>query len=118
MAAPVCHIPPVPPATTQPTGTRLPSIPAATDLSSALRAIAAMRQAIQQLSNQITKDNGVINGFRQDRNQGATWTEDSRVTETVRVTNPQDENQYVDVERINSLSMKNRDTGQTWKWKR
>lgn len=118
MVAPVCHIPPPNTATPQPTGTRLPSIPPATDLNSALRAISALRQAVQQLSNQITQNNGVLNGFRQDRNQGATWVEERRVTETVRVTNPQDENQYVDVERINSLTMKSRDSGQTWQWKR
>lgn len=118
MAAPVCHIPPVPPPTTQPTGNRLPSIPAATDLASALRAISAMRQAIQQLSNQITQDNGVINGFRTKQNQGATWTEDRRVTENVRITNPEDDSQYIDVERINMLRMKNKDTGQTWTWNR
>ncbi len=33
------------------------------------------------------------------------YTESERVTQTVRITNPQDENQFVDVERIQRLKM-------------
>lgn len=33
------------------------------------------------------------------------WTEQSRVTQTVRVENPDDEDQYVDVERISTVTL-------------
>lgn len=44
----------------------------------------------------------------------AEWLEDKsrRETETVRVTNPDDEEQYVDVERINQAVFKRRATGE------
>ena len=118
MVAPVCHIPPAVTVTPQPPGRLLPSIPNAYDLASALRAIAALRQAVQILTNQNTTDNGVINNFNTRRDQTGTWNEERRVTETVRVFNPEDDSQYVDVERINSLRMLNKDTKQTWIWNR
>ena len=68
MAAPVCHIPTSAPAA-QPNGINVPSIPPATDLNSALAAIAALTRAVQLLSGQIntnnkTSDQTVINNFK------------------------------------------------------
>lgn len=40
----------------------------------------------------------------EDAPLGETWFETSRETETVRVTNPEDEEQYVDVERMTRVS--------------
>jgi len=45
------------------------------------------------------------------------WTEKARETETVRVTNPDDDSQFVDVERIKRLVMENSKSGQTLEWK-
>jgi hypothetical protein len=42
----------------------------------------------------------------------AIWDEVSRATSTIRVFNPQDENQWVDVERIDSLIMRGPDSRQ------
>jgi hypothetical protein len=41
-----------------------------------------------------------------------------RVTEKVRLTNPDDKEQYVDVLRINKLVMRNENTGELWVWER
>lgn len=40
----------------------------------------------------------------EDAPVGEVWTETSRETETVRVTNPEDEEQYVDVERMTRVT--------------
>jgi hypothetical protein len=42
------------------------------------------------------------------------WTEDKsrRVTETVRVTNPDDDDQFIDVERIQKMVLKNNRNGE------
>lgn len=44
----------------------------------------------------------------------AEWAEDTgrRITEQVRVTNPKDSDQYVDVERIKQMVFKNQKTGE------
>ena len=42
-----------------------------------------------------------------------TWQETSRTSETVRVTNPEDEEQYVDVERPLTVEFVNGATGET-----
>lgn len=54
------------------------------------------------------KDNGKFN-FQEVRS--------ARTTKTVRVTNPDDSTQFVDVEQINSLTFKN-SNDETWTWKR
>lgn len=41
-----------------------------------------------------------------------------RVTEQVRLTNPNDSTQFVDVVRINKLVMRNENTGELWVWER
>jgi hypothetical protein len=41
-----------------------------------------------------------------------------RVTEQVRLTNPNDDTQWVDVVRINKLVMRNENTGELWVWER
>ena len=44
---------------------------------------------------------------------GQTWTETSRTSTTVRVENPDDADQYVDVERPSSVNFVNTTTGET-----
>ena len=52
-------------------------------------------------------------GVFADEVADASLIEQSRLTETVRVFNPEDETQYVDVERITALTTKNSKTGET-----
>lgn len=111
--APVCNInAPLPSA--QPQVPRLPTIPVATDLPSALAAINAMRQTIQAMTNQF--------GFGP---MGAVKTQavlkelvSKRTTETVRVENPQDSSQFVDVKQINHLEFQDSSSGQRLVWDR
>tara|TARA_R110000803_G_scaffold107227_2_gene175376 strand:- start:2749 stop:3042 length:294 start_codon:yes stop_codon:yes gene_type:complete len=52
-------------------------------------------------------------GVFADEVADASLREQSRTTDTVRVYNPDDEEQYVDVQRITSLTTRNTSTGQT-----
>lgn len=121
VVGPVCHIPPPStPGTPQPFNT--PGIPGpASDLTSAIALVNAMRLALMQLLDQIKQNNtdtGVTNNFITKEDKRSDWVEVNRVVEKVRVANPTDKSQYVDVERINSLTMQHRATGQKWNWRR
>jgi hypothetical protein len=93
--APVCPIVRSQPIPGQPP-TKQTAIPPATDLPSAIRAI-----------------NQIINIYNLKPLQ---YVETNRVTQTVRVYNPNDKEQWVDVERINSLTMQDPVTGGLWQW--
>jgi len=107
MAAPVCPInrdqfigagtPP-----------KFPSIPPATDLPSALRTITVMREIIIMLTNQLKPPVTKL----------GRWQEVSRVEKRVRVENPNDSDQYVEIDRINQLKMRDTVTGEEWVWNR
>ena len=121
--APVCHVS-VDEVINQPTGTKLPSIPIATDLISALAAINAMRQVLMMLTGALQGPPGLRGAQGQGGAAGAAakktkvgrWNEANRTTATERVYNPNDNSQYVDVQRINSLTMTDSVTGETWVW--
>lgn len=49
---------------------------------------------------------------------GLTEDRGSRVVKTVRVYNPQDKEQYVDVQQINRMVFKDAKSGETWTWSR
>lgn len=114
---PVCHIPPAQPQVL-PNLQNLPQVPPATDLPSALAAIAAIRLIINQITNVNNTTNGPRGGGSGSSSEDADWVEDSRVSEKVRVYNPEDKKQYVDIQRINRLVMKNTKTKQHWQWDR
>lgn len=107
-------------------GAKMPFIPVATDLASALAAINAMRNALLQLAGMMSvrsggqqsdrnnKDNS--GNERPDPNRPPRWIEVSRKTQKVRVKNKEDPEQYVDVERINRLVMRDTVTGDYWVW--
>lgn len=104
-------------------GPPLPSIPVATDLPSALQAINALRQTINIIINNTTPSNpgGSPGGGFKSQNQPnpqANFTEirANRVTQTVRVFNPQDHNQFVDVQQITGLTFLDPQTKQTIVW--
>jgi hypothetical protein len=113
---PAPDVPPLPP---------LP--PPATDLPSALQAINTLRQIIMQLTNQIPDNNTGGGGGGRRPDQGAFAASNSkksgnfveqrqlRVTKKVRVFNPQDHTQFVDVEQITSQTFRN-GLGQTLSW--
>lgn len=118
-SAPVCHIPPVT-TTQQPTPINVPSIPlAGPTLASLTGAVNAMRQTLLMLTGQSGANgaNGQA-GKPAKKDPPERWTENARVTETVRIFNPDDHEQFVDVERINKLTMKDKVTGETWTWDR
>lgn len=116
--APICHIPPENPVVPQPGVRALPSIPVATDLSSALRAINALRQTI----NILTQQQGGANNFslKRDPDKKPQWSEQARVVEKEKIyqNNDPTTGNFVEVERINSLTMADKITGQTWRWDR
>jgi hypothetical protein len=125
MAAPVCLIPTVtqvPP----PAAVGLPAIPVPEpNFPSVVNTLVAMKQAIEQLSGQNNNVKGGSNGFQIKNNkkqqkkppQGR-WVETNRVTAPVRIFNPTDQSQYVDVLRINQLTFTDNVTGETWIWNR
>ncbi len=116
MSAPVCHIPPTQPSR-QPSPQELPSIPVAqANVQSLTASVNAMRQVI----NYITGRQGPQGpqGTSGSPSKPARWTEASRSTGTVRIYNPDDKTQFVDVEQINQLTMKDGVTGESWSWNR
>jgi hypothetical protein len=96
--APVCPVTrsEMPPAQR---GIRVPAIPKATDLDSAIKAI-----------------NQLIDLINTDSEPSIRWLEKERTTNIVRITNPEDDSQWVDVERIERLVMEDQETGDLWVW--
>lgn len=96
--APACPVTrsEVPPA--QP-GIKVPFVPKATDLDSAIAAI-----------------NKLIDIVMTDTEPSIRWLEKERVTAIVRIFNPDDDSQWVDVERIMRLVMEDQITGDLWLW--
>jgi hypothetical protein len=119
----------------------LPAVPKAQDLPSALQAIQALTQIVMILSGQPPPQNNVaaqqrvvqgtpvlrfflpgpsgsagppgVGGSRRSN-----WVEAFRTTATVRVENPDDSSQFVEIERINQLVMRDTVTGSTWEFNR
>lgn len=116
--APICHIPPQ--KITDAHGPiPLPSIPLATpNLASLVASVNALRQVVQYLAGQKTPAPLITNNFTTKQPEKGRWNEVSRVTENVRVFNPSDKTQFVDVERINQLKMGDKVTGEQWIWNR
>lgn len=119
--APVCNTA-IPGAVNQPTPKTLPAIPTATDLASALTAIQAITKIVQTLLQGSGSAGGGITGFKTQSGSKASnnFTEvaSRRVTKTVRIYNPSDQTQYVDVQQVSSVTMQDPMTGQTWTWTR
>ena len=124
--APVCNVN-VPQPVVQPSPPALPAIPVATNLATAIQAINVMRQTINTMNNNIppnnqNNQNTNINGFTTKQNQQQNtpqksgFVQVSVVKNTVRITNPDNPDQYVDVEQITGLTMQNPVTGQSWTW--
>lgn len=114
--APVCHVS-VDQVINQPASTPMPSIPPATDLSSALQAIAALTQLVNQLSGRFPSNSGNNKNSKQKVGRFQEL-KPLRTVEKKRIFNPQDKEQFVDVERINRLVFQDTVTGEQWTWTR
>ena len=120
---PVCHIPPKN-NINQPGPQNLPAIPPAQpNIQSLMNTVNALRQVV----NQLTGRQGSQGPAGQAGAQGkpgtsakGTWSEQNRQEETVKIyqNNDPSTGNYVEVKQINKLVMENKDTGQTWTWKR
>lgn len=110
----------------QPTTPLLQNIPYPTpDLPSLWRTTNALRDTVQKMAGQTNTGNNKSPGNSgNQRNpakkntQAPQWTEVQRVTEQVRIYNPNDHEQYVDILQINLLEMRDNLTGATWIWTR
>ncbi len=115
MAAPVCHVS-KDQVISQPDPKQMPSIPHATDLASALLAIAALKKIVEHIVLP-PKNNGHGTVLPPPAKIGR-WTQFNRVTERVKVTNPDDPSQFVEIDRIKTLTMVDNVTGEKWVWNR
>jgi hypothetical protein len=114
----VCHIPPVVPAQ-NPSPVNIPSIPVAdATVQSLQNTVNVMRQVLQLLLGQQGFQGPPGQPGRNAQSATGQFTETKRVTEVVRVFNPDDNTQFVDVERTNQLVMSNKATKQTWVYNR
>ena len=101
----------------QPTAATLPQIPVVTDLQSAINASNVMRQILQALLNQfpglannvaaLNPNNTPPGGGDAFAVGGGDFKQQNVTTKKVRVTNPQDSSQYVDVEQVTGVTWKN-----------
>ena len=130
---PVCHIPPVN-EINQPSPQALPSIPIAQPLPAnasnqqiinGFNDLANMLNQIRNLLNMLAgrqPKQGTTNNVvpKNTKDKPARWVEQSRAVETERVfqNNDPTSGNYVDVQRINRLTMTDHITGESWDWHR
>lgn len=119
--APFCNVKGTVVVPGQSVATVLQPVPKATDLSSLIKAVAALTNNFNALNGQIVNQSfssGAVT--KQDPSKKPAWIEDrgARVVEKVKVFNPDDESQFVEVEQIKSFTMKNAKTGEIFKWQR
>lgn len=130
---PVCHIPPKnTPANPQPTN--MPGLPPPVsppqsnnpgqnsfnnEVASAINSILQMLRSLSSQTQQLINNNGTTNNAT-SAPSGGSWSEAARQTTKVRVyqNNDKTSQNFVDVEQINQLSMKNSKTKDTWTWTR
>lgn len=117
--APVCHV-----SADEPTVPHKPvlvaSIPAATDLATALAAIAALTQNVNALAGRLSQGARGPGGANGAPGKAAPfntrWAESSRTTQERTITD--DTGQFsVTVQQIVGLSMVDAVTGERWTWK-
>lgn len=128
---PVCHIPPKnTPANPQPSN--MPGLPPAVSppaggvannaQSSFNNEVAAAINAILQMLRTLSSQQQalVTNNATSNQQSSGSWSEGSRQMTTVRVyqNNDKTSQNFVDVEQINKLTMKNSKTKDTWTWTR
>lgn len=119
-----------------PNSVNLPSIPVANpnDPNSMAAAINGLRQAYYAERNGTPGDNGASPRGNNPQQSKATkgqqkpqqkpkqkntsdFVETGRTKQKVRIFNPDDHTQWIDIEQITSLTLVNQVTGETWFWK-
>jgi hypothetical protein len=122
---PICHLPPATDTKSQPGPQTLPSVPPAQpNIASLTATVNALRQAVNYLAGRqgVKGSQGQINNFttKQNDKKSGRWTEQARTTEKVKVyqNNDNTSQNWVEVERINQLKMKDSVTGEVWTWDR
>jgi len=122
--APVCNVKGVVQEPNQSVTSDFQAIPKATDLASALAAIQALANNMNNLfrrGNFVQSHVGGISGFSTKKAAAAPGNyievQARRVYKTVRVYNPQDATQYVDVKQIVGLTFVDPVTRRTIVWK-
>ena len=118
MTAPICYINPPPP-TAEPVAPTLPAIPAATDLQSVIQAVNTITQILRSMNNQ--QDGGpqrFTDATVNSKKKRSDFHEvvKKRIVKKVRVFNPQNKSQFVDVKQITGLTFANKLTGQEITW--
>lgn len=117
---PVCHIPPDT-VIDQPGPIALPSIPPAQpNLQSLMNTVNQMRLVINYLSGRQGPQGPKGKSGDNAKAKPARWTEAGRVVEIERVyqNNDRSSPNYIDVQRINQLRMRDGVTGESWTWDR
>lgn len=118
---PVCHIPPKSSVTDQPSPQALPSIPPASPtIASLVNTVNQMRNVINYITGRQGPQGPQGKSSNNAKSKPSRWTEAARVVETVRIFQNNDPNSsnWVDVQRINGLTMKDGVTGESWSWDR
>jgi hypothetical protein len=119
---PVCHLP-SPTVAERHDPVPLPNVPIAQpNLASLTATVNALRQLVIVLSGQVGQQGrqgaaGKKGADGKDQPAGS-WEQFDLVTENVRIYNPNDKSQYVDVQRVNKLVMRNPQTKQVWTFNR
>lgn len=124
--APVCHIaPPVPLGDPGPVNAEF--IPEARDMASLIAAVNALRRIAQRNSGGFggpRPGTGLPLGgstgasTKEEKKKQGRWSEQTRKTEKVKITNPDDPSQFVEIERINQIIWKDNVSGETFVWNR
>jgi hypothetical protein len=125
LTAPVCHVAPtadIP----QPAGPTLPTVPVPVGATPAMQALINGYNGLAGFTP--PRGGGVsgaggLSGFKTKpqtppKQEVGRFVEQSRETKKVHVTNPDDDQQFVDVEVITKLTMVDTKTGETWIWTR
>lgn len=125
MAAPVCRIAPAStPISSQPPPVTVPSIPPIDgSMGSIIAALNAMKIAIEGLYGlqgivRAPAANKSPSPSKPSPKKTGRFNETKRTSAKVKVTNPDDDSQYVMVDQINSLTFTDSVTGETWQWNR
>ncbi len=129
--APVCDLPDQGQFPARQPGTPFPAIPRAQDLPSAIQAINQLSLIIQQLilpvpptfnnlrpTTNISLNPVSLNLNLKDLFNKVRFQEVKRITEIVKIVNPQNPDNWVLVRRINQLIMQDKLTGDLWGFKR
>lgn len=104
-------------------GLLYPAVPKAMDLPSVLRAVNTITQILQLITGQLPPSSGGTGKMntgggggagkkKPPQKQTSNWEETNRVTEIVKVVNPDDEDQFVTFKQIKSITMENQNTGE------